>query len=77
LDRRRSRGLGRLGWLRLGWSTSPWERSLFVSGGTNIQTPSRKDRLALDRVSTVPERLRYQYTSMDAYTMRILTSWAQ
>ena len=51
---RRLRGLGRLG---LGRSTSPWELNLLVSAEADVQAVSREDRLALDRVSTIPNRL--------------------
>lgn len=50
----RLRGLGRL---RLGGSTSPGELNLLVSTEADVQAVSREDRLALDRVSTIPERL--------------------
>jgi len=51
---RRLRGLGRPG---LGRSTTPWELNLLVSAEADVQAVSREDRLALDRVSTIPKRL--------------------
>jgi len=51
---RRLRGLGRP---RLGRSTSPWELNLLVSAEADVQAVSREDRLALDRISTIPNRL--------------------
>lgn len=45
---------------RLGRLASPWEIGKLVSTKADIQAESGKDRLAFDRVSTIPERLAYQ-----------------
>jgi hypothetical protein len=45
---------------RLGRFASPWEIGELVSTEADIQAESGKDRLALDRVSTIPKRLAYQ-----------------
>jgi len=45
---------------RLGGLASPWEIGKLVSTEADVQAESGKDRLALDGVSTIPERLEYQ-----------------
>jgi hypothetical protein len=45
---------------RLGGLATPWEIGELVSTEADVQAESGKDRLALDRVSTIPERLDYQ-----------------
>ena len=42
---------------RLGRLTSPWEIGKLVPTKADIQAESGKDRLALDRVSAIPDRL--------------------
>jgi hypothetical protein len=42
---------------RLGRFASPWEIGELVSTEADVQAESGKDRLALDRVSAIPERL--------------------
>ena len=43
---------------------SPWEIGERISTKADIQAESGKDRQAFNRVSAIPERLNYQYTTV-------------